>query len=380
MIVYEPKSGFAGHRKCLEYTSIWDKKVFRKAGQMRFYGGSLEFVVDAHLDGDTLRITTYPHNKRDAVAQAAEENEKNIVELLRFSQEKYPPKTAFTMEIGKELFVITREMFIRYMPDTKIQDELFLIDSESPGSDFPPMYVYPATQRDSNTEYKKVFPVLALASDVLMGSPEESTPQGEEFAYMLLNSYLNRGFDPDCPAISSVSFPTSGKTELPAYLNTERLSQLIDKSGANNLLMKDGKIVYEEKQEEKKPKKSLKDKVKDTADTFFGKVDKESLMQIIVKDAQTSEEVNFSDALQIGFENLVTLLPYENKIINVFLDIADVARKMCVFEGQLHVIPLSTSEDALIQLFDNIGQSELIHLCDENSYPKNLLPGPKNIQ
>lgn len=381
MILFEENSGWVSSKiKNIKYASIWDKDVFKISGQIKFYPYSLEYVVDATVEGNDLTIYQYPHNLKNAIPVAAQENEERIRKILTEAEAKYGRKV-FTIDIGKVPFLLTEDSFTRYMPESVARDELFYINTTEKDRGFPLLFVYQLTQR-TNGEQKDSFPVLAMCYDVLKGKSEEATPEGAEFVYTLLNSWIHRTYKPETPHLGGLRFPTSGKDEISTFLSDKslvNLQALLDKSGVDKVVMKDGKIVYE-----KEEKKAEKPPVEQTEQEVFGKPDRKSLMMLIMKDVKEKNQINLSDAFTLGFDSVLTmLLGLDQKPVDIFMDISNVARKMCIYEGQIHAILRGNTEQDLVNFLDFTGDSngEIFHFCSDEDYPKNieqkLLPEPK---
>lgn len=371
MITYENKSGWAKNNINIRYVSVWDKEAFKIPGQMRFYfpsihPESLEFVIDACYEENTLRVATYPHNNKDSLPIAVEKMEESIVKLLQEARKQNPDREWFTIDIEETPVLIREQDFSVFIPRVKVGDEMFIVDTEEENVKFPIIYVYQANQR--NGQYKDLFSIMALASDVLMGDSTGVTQDGTDFTYMLLNSWMKRSFDSFVPEITSLTLPRSGRKEILHLLKTDALEKLLERSGVDKVIMRDGKIVLLPDEEEKQEKKQ-EEKQPETADDVFGPVDKASVMQVILKDVKEKNQFNLSEGLSVGFNKVLTLvLGYDNKPIDIFVDIHGIIRKACIYEGMYHVLLKGNSEQDLVNLldlFDGLEQ-DFLNICNSD--------------
>lgn len=366
MITYEKKSGWAGNFRNIRYVSIWDKSNFIVPGQMKFYGGDAKYVVDVSLEGNTVLIDTYPHNGKDEIPVLAEKYEEEIRKIILEARNKEPERLWFTVDLEKGPVLVVESFFTRYMPMTPFQNELYYIDTKEKDGGFPKLFLYEETQR--RDQYKNMFSVMAMCSDILMGNPTtDPTPEGADFVYMFLNSWLNGSFTPECPGVHSMRFPQNGDVSVTRLVNTEDLDKLLCKAGVENVIMKNGEIVLVPDAAKKEPK---------SENEVFGKPDKKSLQMLVMKDIKEMNQVNLSDAFQLGFPSVLAMaLSFDSKPIDVFVDIENVAKKMCIYEGQVHVILKGNTEQDLVNFLDYFEgtESDVFSFCDEDTFPKNLL-------
>jgi hypothetical protein len=369
MITYDKMSGYGNQYMMIKYITVFSNE-FKQRGTMKFYNGaSFGTIVDAYVTKEKdLKIVCYPHNNSTDVAVLAEKFQGELIQLLEnASSEEENHRTAYTMvldENGPSL--LTEDMFGSYIPGGKEYDELFIFDAEPKEGGFPQIYFMQKTQKLNG--HDATLGILALSSSISMPPATKITDEGKSFTYSLVRSFYAKKFEKEVPYLSSIDFPTKHKAELPNYLDTKTLIELGESSDSGSVTVSaKGHHSYNEEKKEEIPGG-------DSEEDAFGYPEQKLLLGFVVKDMVEKGQINLSEIYQAGLAQVLAAIPFFDTIISINPDVPGIARKMCLYEGQYHIVPLSLSE--VHEFFAN-EPDEIFHLCTEDNFPKKLLPSPK---
>lgn len=326
-VLVKPVSGYLAGSRNIEYISCWDKN-YRTDSGMKFFAADISGVVDLEiLPAGGLDMYTYPHNNRKYVEEAVDFYENFLVDLLQ-KEAKNQGRTVFTVDLlPKVPVLVTKEDFSSYYVGVEEKTELFIFHEPEIKNGFPKIFVSTKEQRTST--YKELLPVQAFSSHMIATCVSAPTLTGKHFSFMLLNSFRHGKFMPDVPPnMDNVDLPTRGDADLPSTLPVDKLKEFGEKVGTYGPTVIEGTVTN------KPPVTSLVDE----------SVNNE-LKLVIQKQVLSSQTVNLTDMFTLGMEETVALIPIQSEIITVHMDVANVAEKMCVYEGRIHILPYAEAED-----------------------------------
>ena len=374
MVIYERLTGYQNSHYLVRYTTPWTT-IFRKNAAMKFFKGDVERVVDISKSDDypTLRVGFYPHNKGKQLEPIIEKFEDKIRDMIVAEKAAGANRDAFTFKIlddGVEL--LTLKDFENYYPVTASNSEIFTFLETGEGS-FPEVFFVDSTQRKGlQSSWLEVF---ARSSHMTMKPFGLQTPVGKKFTYMLLASSVAGKFVSEIPDLLNVSMPTSSHEELPSQLNVEAFCKLLESGRIKKLVMMDGKEIVEDSATEETPNESSEEGL-DGAEVLatlksegvrevnpFGYNLEDSIIESVMKDMP----INLTDIINYGVTELFSLIGNLDKVIEVYPDIPHIAKKMCVFQGKVHMVPLYQT----FEPDEFFGESiELFVMCSEANYPR----------
>lgn len=366
MITHSRLTGYGNSAGNVSRVDMW-KEIFGSPHEMFFLPGEYGNIADCSIvdyEKVTIDVATYPFSNENSVAALAEKYAMELFQLLKFLDEKSSEKTQhliiFEPETGPQ--EITAEMFTRWYPFYQIKDELFIFEGEESEGGFPNVYwMSKDHQTGANTNILHIFAESSHFTYKPAGKP---TQTGKEFLYMLYNSNAVKRFAPERPRLNEVKFPSNGKDRPPAMLNVVELDRLFVDAGVENLATT-GKLaaVTEEKDSEVPVVvKPTSNPAEETAKRLSQYED------ALIRGALEKETVNLTDMYTVGIEETLNLLGDSNFIIDVFLDMPGLAKKMCIFGGKIHLIPPANEtnydpEDFFGESIDNFV------LCTDDDFP-----------
>lgn len=356
-VKHSPGSEFYNTNENIRSVTVWMSAIETKGG-MRFYEGDVANVVDASLGevSDETVIIVYPWTDKKFVLEAAEKQEKKIRELLTLAGSKSQRKV-FSMSMSSPIRILTRDDFSGFTPNANPEDELFIFDNPDPSKGFPSLFVL--ERGHAVSYYGQSFKILARMSRTVFPCVDAPTTDGARFTYMLFNSYVNVTFVPDCPNTTGMRFPTKLTCELPSDLNTEAFEKFLIKHNVDKIKVLNGKVVKVADDEEEYQGVGQNPTIKEV---------EAGLEEYVKKQIQEQESVSFLNAVNLGLERVLELVPISNKIINIVLDIQGVVQRMCIHQGIYHILPLFDEDNNLADMLD-VGE-EWIRICSAETYPK----------
>lgn len=374
----------------IHFLTIWMKGMGTQGG-IRFYDAPCDLVADFRLTDvpDEIEMVSYPHCDKKAIVEVATLKEVKIWQLIKEEMKKHPGRTTFSIDVSGEPHALVKEDFKRYFAMGVVQTEMFTFDNPDPKEGFPKVYVYEKGQGTST--YGPVFRLMAKASRTVFPPIDKPTPDGLRFTYMLYNSFSNLTFEPHVPNLGGVYFPTKKECLIPPQLNVEALEKFLVKIGIDQYHFKDGKVVKDNSLSAvvSKPVEEIIDAEDDDdldADTPPFLLDviadesmKEDLKEEILRQYEDKKEIKLGDAWAYGLDKLLALLPLSNKIVNIFTDMPGIARKMCIYQGVYHVVPLffGDSKSSLCEFLDMT--EEVLNICTDETFPTHSTTNPGKV-
>jgi len=353
MITHAKYTGYSQSKECIEYVGVWSQ-LLEKDFPMFFYDGSLHNIADVSLeDKDDLRIGTYNFTNENHVTPLASKFEADLrIVLKALFQETGRKSATFVFEPGM-LKMLQQSDFKRFYPNFQLQDELFIFECNAEEGGFPDIFCMPKSSRQGL--YINLLDVMALCSHELYVPATLETPFGRELTYILTQSKILGKFAPGSPDLNSVPFPTSGKIRIPTSLNTEKLQKVLDNLGLEKVT-----VIP--------PKEQTTAIVPVNPASFVGPPGNiTDLEDKIVKDILDKSTVSLSDLCENGITETLQLLGSLEEPIEIFMDVPQVAKKMCLFQGSVFMIPFDTQLEPDEFFAEPI---ELFSMCTEENYPK----------
>lgn len=362
MITHSRLTGYGNSVGNIARVDMW-KDIFSTSAEMFFLPGEINTVADCTItdyEKNVMDVACYPFSNENSVAGLAEKYANELLQLLKYLEEKTgrtQHTIFFDMEKGPQ--EITSEMFTRWFPFYQIKDELFIFDCPEDAGGFPSIYwMSKDHQTGSNTN---ILHIMAESSHFTYKPAGKPTQTGKEFLYMIYQSNAVKRFAPERPRLNEVHFPNNGKDSIPAMLNITALDKLFIETGVEKLSTAsqpaDIQPTSEEKEEPKPDTKAAQE------------VQKLSQYEdALIRGALEKESVNLTDMYTVGIEETLALLGDSNFIIDVFLDMPGIARKMCIWGGKVHMIPPQNDEN--FDPEDFFGESlDNFVLCTDDNFP-----------
>jgi hypothetical protein len=361
----------------IRYLTVW-MKLMGTLGSVRFYDGPVDLIADFRIGDapDEILMISYPHCDKKNMIVVAEEKEARIRELLLNARLNEPNREVFTLNLSGEPRLVIREDFKRYSAIAEPQTELFFFDNTDPTTGFPNLCIFEKHQ--ATGAYGPVFRVLAKASRYVFPVIDIPTPDGIRFTYMLTNSFTQYEFMPEVPNMSGVHFPTKHKCDIPPFLDTDEFDKFLVRIGMDKIVFKNGKIVKQEPDPKGLDVVDADDEVDlplFMLDNLMLDEPNDKLKEQILQQITDKSSVNLGDAWVFGLENLLSLVPISNKVIEINTDMPGLVQRMCIHQGVYHVIPLTFEKNDDLADFLDLSE-QVVKVCTVETYPRNtpLLP------
>jgi|WetSurMetagenome_2_1015567.scaffolds.fasta_scaffold67187_2 hypothetical protein len=355
MIASKKLTGYGTSVGNILYVTVWNT-CFKTDGEMRFLPGDYDKIADVYLEeNNTLIVALYPFTDANLVMASAEKFEAEIRALVEGSNQEILTlrflDTGISPILGKD--------FIDYFPSFQVKDEMFIFDIPEESGGFPVVYFMPKETRTSVG--LSVLDVMAHASHETYKMASNGTDFGRELMYCLINSKLLGQFTAAIPNIGNVEFPTNGRDAIPSFYNIEKLKEIIAKSGVEKL-----PAASTTKISDKDIPAVVDD---DDDDILIHTALSGGYEDVIVGDILKNGTANLSDIVNYGIPETVGLTMESDFVIEIHIDIPDIAKKMCVYHGVFYVIPLSDKFDPE----ESFGEDpSYFAIVDEKSFPKNI--------
>lgn len=358
--------------------TIWNPAMGTKGG-IRFYDGDLKLVCDFRLGDqpDETLMVAYPYNDKKTMTEIAERLEPEIRDAIIEATKLEPERRIFTIDLnGEQVKVLKKEDFNRFSSVSNPQDELFTFDNPDPKVGFPRVYIHEKMQKTS-TVYGKSFGVLAKTSRIAFPPIKgEPTEDGARFTYMLMNSYANLKFVPEVPNLRGMHWPTKLNCEMPRVLNTADFEKFLIEIGID-------KVIFDSNGKLKSTQGSEIVEAEEVDDADWGEEDmpvvpyvassaSDTLVELVKETIDDKGYFNLADAFSVGFDKILGMIPISDSIIPAHIDFPGLVRRMCVYRGIFHVIPLGDTGDNLAEILDLDDIS--MKICTEENYPRNTNP------
>lgn len=327
----------------IKHVTSWSPEM-ESSGPMRFFDGDPKGVIDVSLVKDEkepyISVNIYPNTPiKIDIGLMLLHKEKELVELVENSGQIVVSINAETMKI------VTSEDFTKYTPQFEGSSSdycMFIFQEEAPVK-YPRIF---AVQRANMTGiYSNLLRVQAASSHDIF-TPVVATGFGVKLTYCLLNQQITRGnFDMPSLDFKSIKLPTNGQSSPTNYLNISRLLEIFDKSGADKLVQSSNGIV----------------------DEIPAKTGNYELEDAMVRQFVERETFNLTDVVNFGVAETIALTPERNPLVPIELDISGIAKRMCIFDKKLHILPTKDDFDLELIFGDDIDD---IIVDDEDTFPK----------
>jgi hypothetical protein len=339
MLIFRFLSGYSstGIRN-IQYKNIWSlgeikSPVFTLSREVK-----AENLVDICMGDIDTEIFHYPHNGKE-FSEKYSKQDKELHERIRtcFSGLNIPVGVIVTVDI-ESLLPVTDRFFFSTSYDKTSNYIAYRCEDGEPG------LIYMTCLENLGIDHKYLFPAMLEASRYVAPPINYPTVLGKKLVY---NLHLRNNGVTNSPNfyIDNIAFPWNKNYSIPKLFNIEDLEKIAEVKQAEIVRTRNGAKTV--------------DASKTTIPTGL---EKEILQSVLDKSS-----VLFSQLIDYGVEEFITLNPKPTDIITVDLDVQGVARKMAVFEGKLRVVP--TTVDFDLEMFMGIDES-IILVEDDSTFPR----------
>lgn len=364
MLLFSRKTGYNGSKGMIQYATSWDKHAMCRDAEIFFYAKNPENIIDIHQGQSEkdVEVLTYTHN-RDDIMSFCTKKEAALIDLFNLAKQKFPDRKIFTVD-ADSMKIIDDEDFTCYRPSKIFKYNYFTFQGKGTANTFPTTFMI-ASQTGSG-QYKWVFGAQVFTSHYCLKAAGAHTKFGKSFTYILATSVERRKFTGDVvPTIMSIDFPTNGRETLPAFYRTESFRAFMEKCQADNLKVVDGEVLL------LSGPTPLEVAEADTLDNLAyvlskDESDSSEVALRIQKQVLDKNSVSVTDLMQHGVINTFKDIPVQSGIIPVDLDVGGIARKMCLYQGKVYVIPVM--EKTEWQFYFGADPDFFVE-CNEETYP-----------
>lgn len=352
-VVFDHLSGFQNSYINIRTVTSWSD-VFQGTRKFRFLDTNkyrLDLIADVVLEkNDSLRIGLYYFTDKSVVKDMVENVKSNLLKELKELSQK-TGQLVYSVCFGKESFkILTKSDFQTYFPEFNIRTELFIF-LEDNTDEYPEIYCMEASHR--KFDLINVLEVLVYSSIVSYLPAKKPTKFGKAFTYALAQNKVLHKAEPTIPLIENMDLPNNGKDTISPDLSTKALEKLVETSRVDEVIPPS----------ENPPEKSPANKDSKLSEQ----------QENLVKSVLEKEEINLSDAFQEGIISILTLLSGVDFIVNIHMDIPEIAKKACIFEKKIHILPIESDSEVITEtdygyILDT--PDENIVVCSEETYPK----------
>jgi hypothetical protein len=320
----------------------------------------MDTVVDLEVSGELVVVNSYPHNNKDMVRKLVSKYPTAIEEFAKKNAKDTLMRFVTVVLTEDGVRAIQESDFDGYFCSDEVKTEMFIFKTSIDKGGFPHIYVMEEQTRIG--PYKDCLKFFAQTSRDLADPIALQTLSGKELTYILYNSWSRGGFEPEVPSMSQLKFPTRGNSEIPHYLKSDSLRHFGEVVSRSLHVQTDGKEIITDTEEET---------VRLPFTNPFGSVDDAILERWVKQGIKDASCVSLSDLFAFGLEETIQLITDHERIISVVMDIPDAAKKMCIYQGQLHILPLRQEFDPETMFGVSL---ESCRICTEDTYPKYFLP------
>lgn len=356
-IVWETYTGYQNSSINIATITPWSL-MFKGSKSIRFLGKdgySAGGVFDVLLEkSGAVRIGTYNFSDSTKIKEQFPAVQEALIKQLReLSTAKN--RNCFSVYLKGSFYkVLDSSDFSDHFPDYIMRDELFIFEDVEIDEEYPQIYCMMKSIRSH--DLLNFLDVIAYCSSNCYIPAKEPTKFGKEFTYALTQNNLMRRPEYLIPNLVTIELPDNGKDSIRDTLTTTNLKQLHEKCGVNKLI--------ENNKNQTPAKKSTNAGSKLTAE-----------QESILKYALEKEEINVSDIFAEGLGKIIEMFAKTDFVVNVFMNIPQIAKKGCIFEGKLHLLPYLTDSEVITDLdygytFDV--SDDYIIVCTEETYPKKV--------
>lgn len=358
-VVWESYTGY--HNSAINITTITPWSLFFKGSkQIRFlrkdkfasYG-----VFDVLLEENgAIRIGLYGFSDSSKIKEQFPAVEEPLIKQLR-ELKKNKNNNRFSVYLKGSYFkVLDGGDFVDHFPDYIMQDELFIFQDVEVQEEFPDIYCM--TKSIRNHDLLNFLDVIAYCSAYCYRPAKDPTKFGKEFTYALTQNNLMRRPEYLIPNLVTIELPDNGKDSIRTGLTTTSLNKLSEKCGVD-------KLVAPVAKKDSPAKKSSNPDSKLTEE-------QEALLKYVLE----KDEINVSDVFAEGLSKIIALVAKIDSIVNVSMNVPNIAKKACIFEGKMHILPYITDSEAIMDsdygyIFDV--SDEYIIVCTDETYPKKVV-------
>lgn len=365
MLLYREKSGYLGSQGKIQYTTSWDKTSMSRDAEIFFYPKNPDSVVDIGVSDNLndVEVFHYPHTRKDIV-NFLNKKEDEVKILLQLALEKFPGRSLFTIDAA-DMKIIEDDDFTCYRPSKVFKYNFFTFQGPGGAGTFPTVFMI-SNQQD-NGSYKYVFNTQVYTSHYCLKAAQIHTQFGKNLTYILANSVERKKFiGDDVPSIDSIQFPTNGRDRIPSFLRTDALQACFEKWGLNDLKVSGDKLLLlpgpsSEEVIDAQVLENLqyvlsKDEVDNVRDRALR----------IQRSVLDKNEILVTELMAHGVRETFACLPAQDRIIPISLDIGGIARKMCLFQGKVYVIPVNKKTEW--DVYFGADPDSFVE-CTEETYP-----------
>ena len=365
MLLYREKSGYVGSHGNIRYATPWDRNVMSRDAEIFFYPKNPDNVVEIGVSdhANDIEVYHYPHTRKDIVS-FLNKKEGDVVILLELAKEKFPGRTLFAID-ANDMKILEDEDFTCYRPSKVFPHNLFTFQGNGGAGTFPLIFVM--NNQGNTGGYRYVFNTQVFTSHYCLKAAQIHTKFGKAFTYILANSIERKKFIGDeVPSIDSIQFPTNGRERIPSFMKTDALENCFEKWGLNDLKVSGNEVLLlpgptsQELAETQALENLQYVLTKDEVDNI-----KDRALRI-QRGVLDKNEILVTDLMAHGVRETFACLPAQDRIIPVSLDIGGIARKMCLFQGKVYVIPVSKKTEW--DVYFGADPDSFVE-CTEETYP-----------
>ncbi len=379
--VLEKMSGYGNSHMLMKHINVFHQ-VMETPGYIRFYRGKVEMTVDVG-PGDTpdeIKVYCYANNDMAYIGHILDGKADEVKALMENAQKDLLDSTrqVFTLDI-ENMKILCEDDFNYYSIPRDTGFYMFTINTETVKGGFPTIYVISPPKDGPQSD---LFEIQVAASQWIMDTVGKPTDFGKKFTYSLIKSVLKGQLDVSRTRefLKDVKLPTNGTTEPHTLLKREALKKFAENCGAEKILKTRKGVIDAAPKVTSLVKVEPKSQVPSTE--IFGEMTSEvhnELMTVLWKEALEKGSIRLSDMVMMGLHSAVKAVSHTNNIIVVDVDVANVARKMCIFEGALHIVPLNYTEDNDWSAFFSEDE-DIIFECTEENFPISLRNSAKSLE
>lgn len=351
MLLFRSQVTTYGSEGLVQIKTLWSD-VFNTDFPISFYGGNMEDIVEITVDDKSdFIVIHFPCTSSDVFSLTLKESQ--LMGLYRELRSKYPHRSIFAINM-KTLTEITQGDFNMYTCPSNGEHIGFVFRTEFENGGFPNIYII--ARPTAMSPYKDLLSVLGYSSHAIRQSYKQ-TRFGKEFAYVLVNSTLQGRLVKECPVMDTIKFPENSELAIPNFYNTQALDEFAIECGVDKLKVTEGGTVQESI--------DLADNYNAMEVTYHTEARKRIWRSLIDK-----KSIYLSDLLVLGAKQSISEIPAEMRAdkIPVEMDVANIAKKMCIMEGFIYAIPLHKDFD----WESVIGDDGYFIECTDNSFPNSL--------
>lgn len=370
MITQSKLSGYGTSSGNIQLANLWHK-CFRMDAEMRFLPGAYTRIADICIEkNDSLDVGMYNFSNESEIVPIAVKYEAELRKILAESGQ-----IVLTVRFNDDgVSQLLQEEFTDWHPHYQIKDEMFTYTAPELDGGFPNLYFMAKECRVGiNTS---TLDVMAHASHEVFKTAGNATEFGKELMYSLINSKILGHFDGNVPPISNMDFPTNGRDAVSTTFNTDALKELVAKTGVDKLPANPVEVTKvpslpEVSSVPEVPAKAQEKEDVGEIDDRFHQLSNENFEDNIIESVMSTGLVSLQDICSYGISETLDLTLSTEFVIEVVMDIPDVAKKMMIYMGKVYVVPYNDKFSG----YDAFGESEeLFEICTIDSLPKNI-PG-----